>query len=269
MLCPLCGAKNLGTLKRCQLCDAPLKQKGEYSGEASGHIALDSVDASRMTISWSRVFAALSLLAFVLLPCFMLKDLLEVPSDVQTSREGFNRAKKSYFTNREHWDQQKDQVLQMMARHSNQLDSTKQPLTLSKIPAELIISYLVDELSLGIKDQSFTLFPIQKGSESYFILSKFSRGLWPLKIPVSMDILVESQEEGLEVRCVRLRRGTRSESPEWAWDFFSPELSALRRLESYVGGVRNFLVHHHSQETPNKQEGTTELSWDYQHKKLL
>lgn len=267
MRCPLCGADNLGSTKRCALCDTPLrKYRASVSTEEqeSQHIALETLDASRVSIQWHRIVIAFVLLAITLWPWLLFKDFLEKPGDVEETRSNFLAAKQRYFTDRDRWNGQKDQVLKVMSQHSRDFDPNKIPIALSAIPMEVLIAYLADDLALTTQEEKdFCIFPVSDSHETRILLSKVDRSLWPFSIYVSMDVVISNEGSRCEARCIRFRKGSQEQSPEWAWTFFSRELQALRRLESYAGGIRQFLVHRTLSETGEMEQ--TYLSWEYMH----
>lgn len=270
MRCSLCGADNPDTVQRCQLCDTTLENSSPevVEAESNAHIALGTADVSSVSVHWGRIAQCVALLAFIALPWMLMSDLFKAPEDVKEVAKVFSAVKDRYFANREQWDQQKDQVLKVMARHYRDGDLAKQALAIEDIPFEVVLAYLADELNLITeKDQDLTIYPVVDGNDPRLLITKKDQSLWPFKVQVSLELLLDGEPEGVTVKFLRFRRGTREESPALAWQYFGKELQSLRRLESYAGGVRQLLLYKKAIDSENKIPSTY-ISWKYQHKAM-
>lgn len=267
MRCSLCGAENPDAANRCQLCDTALvrDEVETPSSEAPSHIALGTADISHVSIRWSRLTQALALLAFLALPWLMMSDLFQTPPDVQQGIEQFQVVKARYFAEQERWDAQKDQVLKVMARHYQDHDLAKDAIPIEDIPFEVLLSYLVDEVNLlSANNDDLVIYPVIDGHDPRLLISKEDRSLWPFRIALSLELMLDQDANGIHVKFLRLRRGSRSENSELAWNYFGPELQQLRKLESYAGGVRQLLLYRKDAEIA-ADTSSTYVSWQYQH----
>lgn len=243
--CRICHTENAKDASACSLCNTEFERQMPRASEreASG----TSRASTLATAIWRRrtplLFAAL--LACILVPLLSMRDLVATPSEVAATRVGFATLTASYEGKKAAWDEQKTQILLMLKRQRVATDLAKSDLSLDQIPFEVLLSYLNQHMdSLGA---DVAIYPSQQGT---LILSKPENSLIMLSLEMRLS------DKG-QISFASLKRGQREISPTLAWTYFGAELSKLRALEMFQGGLKNLRI---------KANGA--LALDYQHQNM-
>lgn len=262
MDCPLCGTENTTSAKRCQLCDTPLQADAraeEANAPSPDTIFIDTVDASRMQFSRRKILIATALVTLLTVPWLFMSSLLSVPDDVAESRTLYEKVHARYVDEQASWSKQKDQILAAVARKQKDDPIGSEPALFEGLPLEVALAYLYEDLGMG--KNTFTnvaIYPNTDLSNPTFIVSKYQKGMWPLKILLSLEVRLRHDQGAWVVEYQRLRRGSRDISPALAWVYFLPELKLLSKLEALGGGARSLSLFR-----PASGNTPPQLSWSY------
>lgn len=236
MECPLCGAHIPDGSLRCQLCDTLITpQKNDHS-----YVVIDTVDITRPKFCRRKLTIAALALLLLFLPWLLMADLFVVPPDVKASRRSFDKVVKSYSQDRSLWHEHKEQVLLSMEPKSLEEQIAREKLSFDEVPLETVVAFFEDNLSFtkGQLDH-VKFFPASDLHSATFLISKYQKGVWPMRIMLSLEVRLSFDDGRLQVLFQRLRRGKRDVSPKMAWIYFGPELEAFRKLESALSGIIN------------------------------
>ena len=273
MQCSLCGAENPNSAKRCGLCDSDLKSNDTHqvteTSTDSSHLILDPVDLTRPNIIWSRLAVLIFVLMIVAAPWYLMSDLFQVPTSIETSRDQFSSLRESYLKDPEGWNKQKNQILREMHRHRQDDEPTKGEAVFQDLPLEVLMAYLADDLNFMDKRfRHVCLYPAAETPAARVIISKYEPGFWPFKILVSLEVELETVGKRVVPRFHRLRRGNREVAQGLAWVYFATELQSLRELESFAGGIRLFQLRAQEREEGVADQPDYRLSWHYLHRAI-
>lgn len=256
MRCPLCKSQVPKNTQRCPICDTDLTtQNNEYT-------VVDTIDASRTRFSAYKIFLVLTVVTLLVTPWLLMGDLFRVPPEVDVSREKFEVLTTRYQQSQTHWHAAKQQLLENMQNRSpeGRLDLGSQAY--DNVPLEVFMAFLREDLQFS-KDRfrDVTVFPIPDTKNTVFLITKYEKGVWPLKIVLSLEVQLINKGNRLSVEFRRLRRGSREISRDFAWVYFAPELKLLRQLEVLAGGVSN--VHVYILPQPVAEGSQERLGWRY------
>jgi len=84
---------------------------------------------------------------------------------------------------------------------------------------------------------------------------------------LSLRVKLDSSQNTTQVNFLDFKRGKRKVSVDLAWDYFTPELQALRLLESYYGGIHNFKITKSQQRKAVNLPSNSQfqVTWNYSH----
>lgn len=274
MDCPLCGAQNELTAKQCYLCSTALTTQKEQENSnqdtvkiASPTIQVEQVDLTTSTFSKKKVLIALSLALLLITPWIFMADLLANPWPTVLSRHLYDQALSDLKKDEKKWTQQKEDILQEMRNHRINQEIGQEALSFQQLPLSIWTAFISQDLGFGkgdLKESKLFLNPEDPSNHS-FLLSKYEDSTGPLSILLSLSIQLENNQDGTQsIRFITLKRGKRTISNTLAWDYFQNELNALRKVESYTGGIQGFNL---SRSPTHKLEDThdIQISWVYSH----
>lgn len=235
MECHLCGSKNDVTASHCYLCNVKLKLPSTKENQG---FHIQDVDISKGKFSKKKLFLFCSFLIAMTVPWFWMSDLLSPKTEAQFSRVQFFQAKDYYLKDAKKWDEQKESLLKQMQEDRLDLTPAKMPLSLKSISMEVVMSYLIEELGFSTKLSNSTLYFQPHLDGTSITLTKYEEGIWPLKILLSLEILLKKKQGRVTSSFVNLYRGSRPISIDLAYEYFTQELTALRPLETISGGIQ-------------------------------
>ncbi|MFT4553458.1 MAG: hypothetical protein ACI9S8_002098 [Chlamydiales bacterium] len=266
MDCPLCGADNHDSAKVCYICDSAFVGNSVNLDE---EIQVGNLETKPREFTYKRVLTYLGLLLLIAIPWFLMGDLFQSPSGVVKSRQEFFVIKSSYEKDKDRWDFQKDQILEVMNLHRLDDDIGKEKLLFESIPLEIMMAYLIDDLEISKRFEDLVIFPAYALKQPKIILSKYESKIWPFQIPLSLEIEIYDDGDKLEAKFLRLQRGKREVPSALAWVYFGTELQALRSFTEFSGGLRGLKLYR--KENVEDQSKPTELllSWKYFHRSIF
>ncbi|MDF2576672.1 MAG: hypothetical protein K0S74_156 [Chlamydiales bacterium] len=282
MDCPLCGAFNSPTNKKCSLCDTELvTELPEIVEVATPYQAVQPIELppsdTTSNIAWKKVGLFFIALFTAFIPWLLNLDLLQTPENVKQSRQQFAVLQTEYLAEQAKWDRQKIKILEAMENHKNDAYISKEPLSFNNIPQEILFSYLMQEgqfLKKEFKHTTITpLFETNTCNSFRILISKYRNPFKLLGMIVALEIEVKQTSERLNVAFTQLRCGSRILPNHLAWKYFEKELCALRCFESFVGGIKDFSIsttNHTSNEVSkplNYPQHT--ISWNYNHNSFI
>ncbi|MBN4067502.1 hypothetical protein JYU14_05400, partial [Simkania negevensis] len=249
MECPLCATDNDDTQTTCIICGSSLtsvEEVGTACEQVDYAVGKDAKALRQKTDGYLLLKAMLliTIVALVLAPWVMMYDLFLSPARVERARKEYLLLASSYQANAAEWDAQKEQLLAVMQRQGPLREVGEEPLSFDSVPAELFFSILANDLNFVANDErgsTFSFLPSEKGKSQAFVLTKYEDRPWPLRILDSLEFVLEEREDGsVRVVFTEFRRGKRSLSPLFAWQYFAPELQRLRYFQPFANGVRSF-----------------------------
>ncbi|MCH1429172.1 MAG: hypothetical protein GWP59_04150 [Chlamydiales bacterium] len=274
MKCPLCNATNDLTATICHLCGEELSesestQTAETPTIKKTTVSIESVDITKSKLSKKKLTTAIAALVLFCVPWVFMSDLLFSPWETMQSRNNFQSAVTQYSSNANKWDKQKEDILLQMKNQRLNKEIGKEQLQYNYLPIEVVLSFISNDLGFGkgaLKDSTLFLDP-EDDSLSTFILSKYEEGSWPLNILLSLRVKLDSSQNTTQVNFLDFKRGKRKVSVDLAWDYFTPELQALRLLESYYGGIHNFKITKSQQRKAVNLPSNSQfqVTWNYSH----
>lgn len=267
MRCQLCDHENASHLDICSLCGTQLSKESEDFEVFQEEVSPIVLESSEEGGGFNKSKLAIGVLVafLLLLPWWMMADLLRAPQDVQESIEHFELAKESYLEDAEKWKLQKNMVLMAMEENRDNPELAKPDLTFSKIPLEVLMAYLYDDLDWGNhRLQDVRLFPKEGGKGTCIVLSKTEGKMWPLTVTSSLEITFRFEQGRLITEFSRLRRGKREVSPAMAWELFGTELGTLDPFLGFAGGIHTLQIGE-AQEEESSIINTSpfHISWDF------
>ena len=181
---------------------------------------------------WKSFLLFLGIATGLMLHWFATSELFEVPQDILQSRHQFVKAKENYFANQAYWDAKLSHFTDYIAKELQEQDEHTLIQQLQEIPGEIFISFLLQKLHLTDLRLEQTSIFFREGSGFTINLSKYEKGIWPLKIMLSMEIEVRCTGHRFSLAISRLRRGSQDIALGLSWAYFGPELEALRSLKA-------------------------------------
>lgn len=266
MDCPLCGADNHDSAKVCYICDSAFVGNSISADEG---IQVENLEKKAKRFNYKKVLTYLSILLLIAIPWLLMADLFQSPAWVVKSRTDFFSVKSSYEKNKDRWDFQKDQILEVMNLHRLDDDIGKEKLLFESIPLEIMMAYLIDDLELSKKFEDLAIFPARNLKQPKIILTKYESNIWPFQIPLSLEVEIYEDGDKVEAKFTRLQRGMREVPPTLAWVYFGTELQVLRNFSEFSGGLRALKLY--QKEAKDKKEGSPGLllSWKYFHRPIF
>lgn len=248
--CPICGTKNSKDVTKCSLCSASLNRS-----DTPSHKVLEDSDISSETISLKKTSTVLSIVFLVFIPLYLISGLFSTTEDAKKAKHNFDLLVKSYKKKPSYWNKQKEQITTLMQEHQYENDLDKVSLFFKNQPLEILIAYLVDSLHFTNNDlKQIALYP-KEGSSDTFIFYKKNKGLWPLRIPYSLDVQISDQ-----VTFKNLFRGNSEVPSRSASYYFSKEFDKLAPLTSLYGGIKNYKI---EQTESSESSSLFSLSFEY------
>lgn len=271
MRCALCGAENENEAKRCSLCDAQLDGSVEASTDAAPeHVVLEPLDASTMNLRWSRLLLVAVAAFMIALPWYTMSDLFVVPVEVREAREHYELLRDSYLDRKDLWNEKKNQIVRSMLAHQRDGDLGKAAVAFQDLPLEVFMAYLADDCDfLTTRYEDTAIFPEPEAQKVRLVISKPEWRFGFIPIMVSLEVELQSVGDSVIASIIRLRRGDRMVSSGLAWSYFASELHALRRLETFAGGVRSFRLYQRATTEGAKEDAGFRMSWSYLHRAFI
>ena len=253
-ICTACGANNKIEASSCHLChvsllassttpkktpESNLEPTPQSKPKPKNPIVLETLDATTFTMTKGKLLVSFIFLFLALFPWVKMSDLLTTPKEIKQSRKAFFSVQKNYEKKMDVWSQQKAQILKLLSNHTYQENSKKKTLEISKLPLEVSLAYLLEEISQAdLIFKKTSIYPKFDEGTTSLLLTKYQEGIWPLKILLSLNIQIEEKNNQLKLSFHELKRGKRNISPKLAWKYFLPELQSLKQLEPIVGGIK-------------------------------
>lgn len=183
---------------------------------------------------WKAFFLFLGCCFGVGINWLMTADIFDVPADVVRARIESITAHDRYTKNRPYWHIKEKEFVERLHTEIARKNNKEALELLQKIQGETLLAFLV--ASLGIHEErlsDFTITP-QKGPGGLrLILSKFERGIWPLKVLLTLELEITVKKGRLAIAFARLRRGSKEVSRGLSSAYFGAELEPLRNHELF------------------------------------
>jgi len=183
---------------------------------------------------WKAFFLFLGCCFGVGINWLMTADIFDMPSDVVRSRIESMTAHDRYTKNKGYWHTKEREFIERLNQEMGRKNSKEALELLQKIQPETLLAFLVT--SLGVNEErlsDFTITPQKNQNGLRLVLSKFERGIWPLKVLLTMELEITVKKGRLSIAFARLRRGAKDVSRGLAWAYFGAELEPLRNHELF------------------------------------